>query len=254
MRDETISETFPSAFFKGKVNMGAAFCYEVLMCCTSKISSTRNEASALLYLLMRNNFEYTKRKTFLRTHLQVCSGNDEDPDDKNAPFRQRPFYKYKGHTADLLDLSWSKHLKYHTQRHVRSTRGCNKVGRKITGIEPLPGENKILVTSNDSRIRLYDLRDLSPSMKYKGYVNSSSQIKASFSHDFNYLVSGSEDKYVYIWSTYHDLSKFTSVRRDRNDFWEGIKAHNAVVTSAIFAPNPSLMLFLDVQSEKSEGN
>ncbi|XP_069319045.1 WD repeat-containing protein 44 isoform X3 [Eulemur rufifrons] len=229
------------------------------------------------------------------TDTGVCSGTDEDPDDKNAPFRQRPFCKYKGHTADLLDLSWSKnyfllsssmdktvrlwhisrreclccfqhidfvtaiafhprHLKYHTQIHVRSTRGRNKVGRKITGIEPLPGENKILVTSNDSRIRLYDLRDLSLSMKYKGYVNSSSQIKASFSHDFSYLVSGSEDKYVYIWSTYHDLSKFTSVRRDRNDFWEGIKAHNAVVTSAIFAPNPSLMLSWDVQSEKSEGN
>uniref|UniRef100_A0A673V9N8 WD repeat-containing protein 44 n=1 Tax=Suricata suricatta TaxID=37032 RepID=A0A673V9N8_SURSU len=229
------------------------------------------------------------------TDTGVCGGPDDDPDDRNAPFRQRPFCKYKGHTADLLDLSWSKnyfllsssmdktvrlwhisrreclccfqhidfvtaiafhprHLKYHTQIHVRSTRGRNKVGRKITGIEPLPGENKILVTSNDSRIRLYDLRDLSLSMKYKGYVNSSSQIKASFSHDFSYLVSGSEDKYVYIWSTYHDLSKFTSVRRDRNDFWEGIKAHNAVVTSAIFAPNPSLMLSLDVQSEKSEGN
>ncbi|XP_010771103.1 WD repeat-containing protein 44-like [Notothenia coriiceps] len=74
----------------------------------------------------------------------------------------------------------TERLKYHTQIHVRSTRGRNKVGRKITGIEPLPGENKILVTSNDSRIRLYDLRDLSLSMKYKGYVNSSSQIKASF--------------------------------------------------------------------------
>lgn len=44
-----------------------------------------------------------------------------------------------------------------------------------------------------------------------------------FSHDYSFIVSGSEDKYVYIWSTYHDLSKFTSVRRDRNDFWEGIK-------------------------------
>ncbi|XP_038604193.1 WD repeat-containing protein 44 [Tachyglossus aculeatus] len=291
------------------------------------------------------------------TDAGVCSGADEDPDDKNAPFRQRPFCKYKGHTADLLDLSWSKnyfllsssmdktvrlwhisrreclccfqhidfvtaiafhprddryflsgsldgklrlwnipdkkvalwnevdgqtklitaanfcqngkyavigtydgrcifydteHLKYHTQIHVRSTRGRNRVGRKITGIEPLPGENKILVTSNDSRIRLYDLRDLSLSMKYKGYVNSSSQIKASFSHDFTFLVSGSEDKYVYIWSTYHDLSKFTSVRRDRNDFWEGIKAHNAVVTSAIFAPNPSLMVTLEMHPEKQD--
>nr|XP_015207313.1 PREDICTED: WD repeat-containing protein 44 isoform X1 [Lepisosteus oculatus] len=284
----------------------------------------------------------------------------EDPDleDKNVPFRQLPFCKYKGHTADLLDLSWSKnyfllsssmdktvrlwhisrreclccfqhidfvtaiafhprddryflsgsldgklrlwnipdkkvalwnevdgqtrlitaanfcqngkyavigtydgrcifydteHLKYHTQIHVRSTRGRNRVGRKITGIEPLPGENKILVTSNDSRIRLYDLRDLSLSMKYKGYVNSSSQIKASFSHDYSFIISGSEDKYVYIWSTYHDLSKFTSVRRDRNDFWEGIKAHNAVVTSAIFAPNPSLIVSPDVATERPEG-
>uniref|UniRef100_A0A3B5LMX3 WD repeat-containing protein 44 n=1 Tax=Xiphophorus couchianus TaxID=32473 RepID=A0A3B5LMX3_9TELE len=289
-----------------------------------------------------------------------ASSAPEDPDteDRNAPFRQVPFCKYKGHTADLLDLSWSKNffllsssmdktvrlwhisrreclccfqhidfvtaiafhprddryflsgsldgklrlwnipdkkvalwnevdgqtrlitaanfcqngkyavigtydgrcifydteqrLKYHTQIHVRSTRGRNKVGRKITGIEPLPGENKILVTSNDSRIRLYDLRDLSLSMKYKGYVNSSSQIKASF-HDYSFIVSGSEDKYVYIWSTYHDLSKFTSVRRDRNDFWEGIK-HNAVVTSAVFAPHPDLIVPQETLAEKPEAD
>ncbi|XP_039344225.1 dedicator of cytokinesis protein 11 isoform X2 [Mauremys reevesii] len=62
---------FPSAFFKGRMTMCAALCYEVLKCCTSKLASTRNEASALLYLLMRNNFEFTKRKTFLRTHLQI---------------------------------------------------------------------------------------------------------------------------------------------------------------------------------------
>lgn len=46
-----------------------------------------------------------------------------------------------------------------------------------------------------------------------------------FSHDYSFIVSGSEDRYVYIWSTYHDLSKFTSVRRDRNDFWERIKGN-----------------------------
>lgn len=129
-------------------------------------------------------------------------------------------------------------LKYHTQIHVRSTRGRNATGRKISGIEPMPGEDKILVTSNDSRIRLYDLRDLSLSCKYKGYVNISSQIKASFSHDGKYIVSGSENRDIYVWKTNHDYSKFSSVRRDRNDFWEAIKAHNAVVTCAIFAPNP----------------
>lgn len=74
---------FPSAFFKGRVNMCAALCYEILKCCTSKVSSTRNEASALLYLLMRNNFEFTKRRTFLRTHLQVSDWEQDASDFMN---------------------------------------------------------------------------------------------------------------------------------------------------------------------------
>lgn len=173
-------------------------------------------------------------------------------------------------------------LKYHTQIHVRSTRGKNSTGRKISGIEPMPGADKILVTSNDSRIRLYDLRDLSVSCKYKvrevsthilflvcmvvalnllflckswfqGYVNVSSQIKASFSHDGKYIVSGSENQCIYIWRTDHDYSKFSSVRKDRNDFWEGIKAHNAVVTCAVFAPNPeAIFRQIDDQDDKEE--
>lgn len=132
----------------------------------------------------------------------------------------------------------SDQLKYHTQIDVRSTRGKNATGRKISGIEPMPGEDKILVTSNDSRIRLYDLRDLNLSCKYKGYINVSSQIKGSFSHDGKYMICGSENRDIFIWKTSHDYSKFSSVRRDRNDFWEAIKAHNALVTCAIFAPNP----------------
>lgn len=102
-------------------------------------------------------------------------------------------------------------LKYHTQIHVRSTRGKNRIGRKISGIEPLPGEDKILITSNDSRVRLYDLRDLNLSCKYKGYLNVSSQIKASFSHDGKYIIAGSENQCIYIWKTNHDYSKLSSV-------------------------------------------
>ncbi|KAM3591225.1 uncharacterized protein V6R79_024850 [Siganus canaliculatus] len=62
---------FPSVLFKGRVTLCEALCCEVLKCCVSKMASLRAEASALLYLLMRNNYEYTKRKTFLRTHLQI---------------------------------------------------------------------------------------------------------------------------------------------------------------------------------------
>ena len=35
------------------------------------------------------------------------------------------------------------HLKYHTTIHVRSSRGKNAQGRKVTGIEPMPGEDKV---------------------------------------------------------------------------------------------------------------
>ncbi|ESO92849.1 hypothetical protein LOTGIDRAFT_120142 [Lottia gigantea] len=144
----------------------------------------------------------------------------------------------------------TEQLKYFTQIHVRSTRGKNAKGRKITGIEPLHSEDKLLVTSNDSRIRMYDLRDLTLSCKYKGSTNQSSQIKANLSANEKYMVCGSEDHFLYIWKVHHDYNKFSSVRRDRNDFWEAIKVHNAVVTAAIFAPNPSLFYKTEEKSEQ----
>uniref|UniRef100_A0A3Q2Q471 Dedicator of cytokinesis 11 n=1 Tax=Fundulus heteroclitus TaxID=8078 RepID=A0A3Q2Q471_FUNHE len=62
---------FPCVLFKGRVTLCEDLCCEVLKCCVSKLAALRAEASALLYLLMRNNYEYTKRRTFLRTHLQI---------------------------------------------------------------------------------------------------------------------------------------------------------------------------------------
>nr|KAF6368216.1 dedicator of cytokinesis 9 [Myotis myotis] len=62
---------FPSTFYEGRADMCAALCYEILKFCNSKLSSIRNEASQLLYFLMRNNFDYTGKKSFVRTHLQV---------------------------------------------------------------------------------------------------------------------------------------------------------------------------------------
>ncbi|RUS33345.1 hypothetical protein BC938DRAFT_472074 [Jimgerdemannia flammicorona] len=97
-------------------------------------------------------------------------------------------------------------LRYNTQISVKDQKGRNsKKGRKITGIEPVPnmppGEEKLLITSNDSRIRLVNMRDKSWECKYKGLENTSSQIKATFSDDGKYIICGSEDHSVYIWNT-----------------------------------------------------
>lgn len=66
----------------------------------------------------------------------------------------------------------------------------------------------------------------------------------------NISFSGSENRDIYIWKTNHDYSKFSSVRRDRNDFWEAIKAHNATVTCAIFGPNPEVIIKMLEESQR----
>src|SRR5436305_11634925 len=86
-------------------------------------------------------------------------------------------------------------LKYHTQIHVKSSRRRNVKGSKITGIQTISyppgdinGKIKMLVTSNDSRIRLYNFQDKSLEMKFKGHQNSSSHIHATFSDDARYVI------------------------------------------------------------------
>ncbi|XP_053916771.1 dedicator of cytokinesis protein 9 isoform X3 [Cuculus canorus] len=68
---KTLIYKFPSTFYEGRADMCSALCYEILKYCNSKLSSIRTEASQLLYSLMRTNFDYTGKKSFVRTHLQV---------------------------------------------------------------------------------------------------------------------------------------------------------------------------------------
>ncbi|KTF94669.1 hypothetical protein cypCar_00045192 [Cyprinus carpio] len=53
---------FPSTFFQGNADLCGSLCYEILKCCNHRSSSTLTEASALLYFLMRRNFEFTDGK------------------------------------------------------------------------------------------------------------------------------------------------------------------------------------------------
>lgn len=57
--------------FKGNAILCGRLCYELLRCCNSRLPSVRQESCAILYLLMRSNFEFTGRKGLTRVHLQV---------------------------------------------------------------------------------------------------------------------------------------------------------------------------------------
>ncbi len=121
---------------------------------------------------------------------------------------------------------------------VKNSRSNNPIGRKITGLEFKPGEpDKLLVTANDSRIRLYDGQTML-ACKYKGHSNQNSQIRASFSPDSKFIISGSEQPEVFIWRT----DKITapgcmcSGNALKQREYEKFSAEEQHVTAAIFAP------------------
>ena len=129
-------------------------------------------------------------------------------------------------------------LKPHSQILVRSARGRNAKGSKITGIDtisiPRPdGQHdvKLLITSNDSRVRLYNMKDRNLEVKFRGNENSCSQIHATFSDDGKYVICGSEDRKVYIWPT-GPVEKGDPEKRPVEVF----EAHSAIVTTALLAP------------------
>jgi len=134
-------------------------------------------------------------------------------------------------------------LKYNTQIHVRSSHGRNAKGSKITGIQAMNfppgdpnGDVKLLITSNDSRVRLYNLRDKGLEVKFRGNENTCSQIHASFSDDARYVICGSEDRKAYIWSTGP-----AEKEKDKRPV-EIFEAHSAIVTTAIMAPTTTKQL------------
>lgn len=150
-------------------------------------------------------------------------------------------YSIAGCLNGMLNIYDTEGLKVSAQIHVRSARGRNAKGSKITGIDTMAvpkddaqdgteGNIKLLVTSNDSRIRLYDFNDRSLEAKFRGNENTCSQIRATFTNDGKYIICGSEDRRAYVWP-------IGSVQRDsEKQGVEVFETQSAMVTAAIMAP------------------
>jgi WD40 repeat protein len=130
-------------------------------------------------------------------------------------------------------------LKWQAQLHVKSTRGQNAKGSKITGIQATywppgseSGEMKLLVSSNDSRLRIYNMKDKTLEMKFRGHENNCSQIRATFADSSGHIICGSEDRKTYIWST---TSTAEGEKRNHRPV-EMFEAHNSITTCTVIAP------------------
>lgn len=181
---------------------------------------------------------------------------------------------------DLVDFD---QLKYKTQMNCRNKGGKYSRGTKVTGMcyrqqntayadldadhrsghsrwrrqpnhqrpSSMQQASQLLVSTNDSRLRLCRLDDYSLVCKYKGLKNKSMQIKASFSNDGGHVISGSEGGAVYIWNTLpKKKSSFASMitgHKNRNDGYESFpctSGADVATTVAIFAPVDSVLIHL----------
>ena len=99
---------------------------------------------------------------------------------------------------------------------------------------------EMLVSTNDSRLRLFDVDDYCMIRKFKGdsFKNTGMQIKARTSETGNYVVCGSNSGLVHIWKA----SSATSISLDAT----GIHGYDKIVCSATFrASNANVQAVTD---------
>eukprot|EP01083_Nonionella_stella_P194901 718462_1 len=139
----------------------------------------------------------------------------------------------------------TKGMTLRNSMECRNRRGKYASGRKVTGLQYTADGTMLLVTTNDSRIRMYSMIDFTMVQKYKGLENTQLQIHASFSPDETVIVCGSDDQRVYLWKT--DLAQSQSnggflKNKDRNDSYEYFKVGPEIVTVAVLAPRSSIAM------------
>lgn len=141
------------------------------------------------------------------------------------------------------------------EHHNYIERRSAKKAKRVTGIAPFICTNPttsrvqyyIVVSTNDSRVRLYTLETFACIYKFSGLENSSEMIKPSLLG--NYIISGSEDKQVYVWEISSALEqdsgaqmmlaqskKIMGVIRKKSNPFETFPAYmNGAVTCTLFA-------------------
>jgi len=90
--------------------------------------------------------------------------------------------------------------------------------------------NCLLLSCLDDNLRLMDRGTGELLNEYKGHSNTSARIESCLTNDDAYVISGSEDNCVYIWSLVESRIVHT------------LKGHTKVVTSVAYHPKETCLL------------
>ncbi|KAF2666674.1 WD40 repeat-like protein [Microthyrium microscopicum] len=150
-----------------------------------------------------------------------------------------------GTVGASISIYTTEGLKFSSSFQVRSKKKSRITGLETSLVHGSPDAVKILVTCADSRVLLYNFRDKGLELKLKGHKNDELTMKASINDDGRYVICGSEDKSIYIWSLTDtnelpapDKNKDKTIQRPMEFF----EANTAKTTCAIMAPRETRVI------------
>ena len=120
------------------------------------------------------------------------------------------------HNGKCSVFEFSPKLKYSFSFDCKNKVGKYSDGRKVNSIEFI-NKTQILVTTNDSRIRLVNSSDGKIIQKYRGCTNFEHPIRAKYDQMNDVVISASDDGYVYFWK------KINSNDNNKNSDFEKMK-------------------------------
>lgn len=91
-------------------------------------------------------------------------------------------------------------------------------------LDPALDKWTVLITTNDSRVRIISTQKKKLITRFRGLVNNSSSIAANIRDDHKYVISGSEDHYCYIWENNNSIIN-NKLRQSMKEFVLDGKQH-----------------------------
>ena len=218
------------------------------------ITSTRftpDGKYAVCGLLRGQVYLYEADDKGLKYYTQVACRNRSGKNSKGKKVTGISFLRERDDLSERSEM----HPSLSERLSETGSRVMNLVSTKVLGHQEAMSArrtDRMLVSTNDSRVRLYSLKDFCLIRKYKGNINNSMQIRARLSESGSHIACGSESGHCFIWDVdpikttrqkKHAVNKQIQSTKDKTKstyYFEATKATLPVVTDTLFFPSKTV--------------